>query len=55
MYFLHKKTEKLYITDKLGKWSKYLNTDFTLGNWLFGAVKLTNNPDLDNTNIAATA
>ena len=30
-----------------GEWSKDLNTDFTLDNCLFGAVKLTKNADPD--------
>ena len=29
----------------LGTWSRHLNTDFTLDDCLFGAVKLTNNAD----------
>ena len=31
----------------LGLQLRNLNTDFTLGNWLFGSVKLTRNADLD--------
>ena len=31
----------------LDTWSKDLNTDFRLGNCLFGAVKLTKNTDPD--------
>ena len=37
----------LYISYELDTWSKDLNTDFTLGNCLFGAVKLTKNADPD--------
>ena len=37
----------LYISYRLDTWSRDLNTDFTLGNCLFGAVKLTTNADLD--------
>ena len=43
--FLHKNIVNLYITYKLDTWSKDLNTDFTLGDSLFGAVKLTKNAD----------
>ena len=45
--FLHKKVVNLYISYTLDKWSKDLSTDFTLGNCLFGAVKLTKNVNLD--------
>ena len=45
--FLHKNIVNLHITYELHTWSKDLNTDFTLGNCLFGAVKLTNNADSD--------
>ena len=45
--FLHKDIVNLYATYKLGAWSEDLNTDFTLGNWLYGAVKLTKNTDPD--------
>ena len=37
----------LYISYLLNEWSKDLNTDFTLGNCLFGAVKITKNTDPD--------
>ena len=37
----------LCIFNEFHTWSKYLVTDFTLGNYLFGAVKLTNNIDPD--------
>ena len=43
--FLHKNIVDLYITYKLDTWSKDLNTDFKLGNYLFRAVKLTKNVD----------
>ena len=45
--FLHKNKANLYITYKLGTWPKDINTNFTLGNSLFGAVKLTKNNDPD--------
>ena len=31
----------------LNPWLRNLNTDFTLDNWLFGSVKLTENADPD--------
>ena len=31
----------------LDRWSRDLNTEFTLGNWLFGSAKLTKNADPD--------
>ena len=37
----------LYISYTLGPQLRNLNTDFTLGNCLFGSVKLTKNADLD--------
>ena len=37
----------LYICYELDRWSKDLDTDFTLANWLFGSVKLTKNADPD--------
>ena len=44
-----KKVINLYISCTLGPSTskKSLNTDFTLGNCLFGSVKLTKNADLD--------
>ena len=45
--FLHKKVVNLYITWKLDTWSKDLSTNFTLGNYLFGVVKVTKNADPD--------
>ena len=42
-----KKVINLYISYTLGPKFKNLNTDFTLGNCLFGSVKLTKNTDLD--------
>ena len=45
--FKHKKLVNVYILYILNTWSKDLNTDFTPGNWLFGAVKLTKNADPD--------
>ena len=35
------------VSYKLDAWSKDLNTDFTLGNCLTGAVKLSNSADPD--------
>ena len=45
--FLHKNIANLYILYELDTWPKDLNTDFTLGNCLFRAVKLTTNTDPD--------
>ena len=45
--FLHKNVVNLYISYKLDTWLKDLNTDFTLGNCLFGAIKLMENDDPD--------
>ena len=45
----------IYISYILNQWPRDLNTDFTLGNCLFGPVKLTKNADPDKYNIAATA
>ena len=42
-----KKVINLYISDTLSLQLRNLNTDFTLGNYLFGSEKLTNNADLD--------
>ena len=42
-----KKVISLYISYTLGSQLRNLNTDFTLGNCLFGSVKLTKNTDLD--------
>ena len=44
---IHKKIINLYISYTLGPQLKNLNIDFTLGNCLFGSVKLTKNADLD--------
>ena len=41
------KVINLYIADTLSPQLGNLNTDFTLGNCLFGSVKLTKNADLD--------
>ena len=43
--FIHGKAVNLYIDYKLITWSRDLSTYFTLGNCLFGAVKLTKNAD----------
>ena len=53
--FLHKNEENLYISYKLDRWTRDLNTGFTLGNCLFAAVKITKNADPDKYNIATTA
>ena len=45
--FIPKKVINLYISYTLGPQLSNLNTDFTLGNCLFGSVKLTKNTDLD--------
>ena len=49
--FIYKKVINLYIilyiSYRFYTWSEDLNTDFTLGNCSFGAVKLTKNADLD--------
>ena len=42
-----KKLMNLYISSTLNPQLRNLNTDFTLGNYLFGSVKLTKNADLD--------
>ena len=41
------KVINLYISYTISPWLKYLNTDFTLNNCLFGSVKLTKNADPD--------
>ena len=46
--YIPKKVINLYIPYTLGPQLRNLNTDFTLGNCLFGSVKLTKNSDLDN-------
>ena len=45
--FPHKNIVHLYISYKLDTWSRDLNIDFTLGNCLFGALKVTKNADPD--------
>ena len=47
MCLFHKSVVNLYISYKLDKWSKDLDTDFTLGSCLFGAVKLSKDTDPD--------
>ena len=42
-----KNLTNLYISYTLGPQLRNLNTDFILGNCLFGSVKLTKNADLD--------
>ena len=43
----HKNVVNLIILYELGRWSRDLSRDFTQGDYLFGAVKLTDNVDLD--------
>ena len=45
MCFTHRNVVNLFIVYKLGTWARHLNTDFTLDDCLFEAVKLTNNAD----------
>ena len=45
--YIPKKVINLYISYTLDPQLRNLNTDFTLGNCLFGSVKLTKNTDLD--------
>ena len=45
--YISKKVINLYISYALGPQLRNLNTDFTLGNCLFGSVKLTKNADPD--------
>ena len=47
MSFLQKSAVHLHITYQPDTWSWDLNTNFILGNCLFGAVKVTNNADPD--------
>ena len=42
-----KKVINVYISYTLTQWLRDLNTDFTLGNCLFGSVELTENTDPD--------
>ena len=42
-----KKVINLYISYTISPQLRNLNSDFTLGNCLFGSVKLTKNVDLD--------
>ena len=37
----------LFIVDELDTWSRDINTDFTLKDFLFGSVQLTKNADPD--------
>ena len=46
-FSIAKKVINLYISYTLGLQSTTFNTYFTLGNCLFGSIKLTQNPDLD--------
>ena len=43
--FIPKKLVNLYISYTLGPQLRNFNKDFTLGNCLFGSVKVTKNPD----------
>ena len=45
--FIQENVVSLYIFRELNTWSRDLNTDFTLANFLFGLVKLTLNDDSD--------
>ena len=45
--FIPKKLANLYISYTLGPQLRNLHKDFTLGNCLFGSVKVTKNADLD--------
>ena len=45
--FTPKNGVKLFIVHELDSWPSDLNTDFTLGGFLFGSVKLTKDPDPD--------
>ena len=47
MSFFHKNVINLYISYKLDTWLRDLNTNFTLRNCLFRAVKLIKNYDPD--------
>ena len=45
--YISQKVINLYVSNTLGPQLRNLNTDFTLGNCLFGSVKLSKNADLD--------
>ena len=45
--YIAKKVINLYISYTLGPQLRNLSTDFSLGNYLFGSVKLTKNANLD--------
>ena len=45
--FIHENVVDLHISHELNTWSRHLNKEFTLGNCLFVAVKLTKNSDPD--------
>ena len=45
--YIPKKVINIYISYTLNSQLRKLDTDFTLGNCLFGSVKLTKNADLD--------
>ena len=47
MFLSLKKVIDLYISYTLDPQLRNVNTDFTLGNCLFGSVELTKNADLD--------
>ena len=47
-FYIPKRVINMYIFYTLNPQLKNLNTDFTLGNSLFGSVKLTKNADQDN-------
>ena len=45
-FSIPKKVRNLFISCILNPWLRFLNTDFTLTNWLFGFVNLTRDADL---------
>ena len=45
--FIPNNVVKLFIVHELDRWSQDLNTDFTLKDYVFGALKLTKNADPD--------
>ena len=45
--FTHEKIVNIYIVFKINLWNYWYRDDATLGNCLFGAVKLVKNTDID--------
>ena len=43
--YIYRNLINLHIVYRLDTWSRDLNTDFTVGSCLFGAVELTKNKD----------